>query len=190
MNWIHGNDLRLAIVLKIERFSKGVFMARSLRSEIGRWSALLWLAISTTYLLVLSVLIAGNAQFPLNLGAIRTTGRTGLWVTLVPAIAGSLAFFLLWLRIRAGALVLGAYCGFWTVILVCGLPWVWNARETFCTRTVCIRTPWIGRLLVIGLMTPFVIVAIWAKNEFARLCQPKLARQHSASRLVASGKSG
>jgi hypothetical protein len=148
-------------------------MARSLRSEIGRWSALLWLAVSTIYLLVLSVLILGNARFPLNLGAIRTTGRTGLWMTLVPAIAGCLAFFLVLFRIRAGAIVLGAYCGFWLAVLAYGLPWVWNARESFCTRTMCIRTPWIGRLIVFGLMTPFAVVAIWAKREFARLCQPE-----------------
>jgi hypothetical protein len=152
-------------------------MPDSLRSEISRWSALLWLATSTTYLLVLSVLILGNAQFPLNLGAIRTTGRTGLWMTLAPAIAGCLAFFLVFFRMRAGALVLGAYCGFWTAVLAYGLPWVWNARESFCTRTMCIRTPWIGRLLVFGLMTLFVLVAIWAKHEFSRLRQPKLSRQ-------------
>jgi hypothetical protein len=38
---------------------------------------------------------------------------------------------------------------------------------------MCIRTPWIGRLIVFGLMTPFAFVAIWAKREFARLCQPE-----------------
>jgi hypothetical protein len=146
-------------------------MARSVRSEIGRWSALLWLAVSTIYLLVLSALILGNAQFPLNLGAIRTTGRNGLWVTLAPAIIGCLAFFLVLLRTRAGTIVLGAYCAFWIAVLAAGLPWVWNARESFCTKTVCIRTPWIGRLLVFGLMVPFAIVANWARHEFARLRQ-------------------
>jgi len=146
-------------------------MAHSIRSEIGRWCALLWLAISTSYLLVVSVLIFGDARFPLNLGAIRTTGRTGLWITLAPAIVGGLAFLLVLLRIRAGAIVLGAYCGFWIAVLANCLPWVWNARQSFCTRTICIRTPWIGRLLLFGLMTPFAIVAIWAKREFARLRQ-------------------
>jgi hypothetical protein len=146
-------------------------MARSVRSEIGRWSALLWLAVSTIYLLVLSVMILGNSQFPLNLGAIRTTGRTGLWVTLAPAIVGCLAFFLVLFRSRAGAILLGAYCGLWLAVLACGLPWVWNARESFCTRTVCITTPWIGRLLVFALMTPFAIIAYWARHEFARLRQ-------------------
>lgn len=144
-------------------------MVHSVRSEVVRWSALLWLATSTIYLLVLSILILGNAQFPLNLGAIKTTGRPGLWITLAPAILGCIAFLLVAFRVRAGAIVLGVYCGFWLAVLACGLPWVWNARETFCTKTVCIRTPWIGRLLVFGLMTPFAIVATWAKHEFARM---------------------
>lgn len=144
-------------------------MARPARWEAGRWSALFWLAASTIYLVVLSALICGNARFPLNLGAIRTTGRAGLWITVAPAIAGMAAFLLVVFRVRAGSLVLGAYCGFWTVVLACGLPWIWNARESFCTSTMCIRTPWIGRLVVIGLMTPFAIVALWAKQEFARL---------------------
>jgi hypothetical protein len=144
-------------------------MARSVRSEIGRWSALLWLAISTIYLTVLSALICGNARFPLNIGAIKTTGRTGLWITLAPAIVGCLAFFLLLFRVRAGAIFLGVYCAFWTFVLACALP--------FCTQTVCIRTPWIGRLLLLGLITPFAIVANWARLEFARMSRMQLSRQ-------------
>jgi len=150
-------------------------MAHSVRSAVARWSVLLWLAISTIYLLVLSVLIFGDARFPLNLGAIRTTGRAGLWMTLTPAIAGFLAFFLLVFRNRTGTILLGAYCGFWIVVLACGLPWVWNARESFCTQTICIRTPWIGRILMLGLMTPFVMIVIWAKHEFARMSQRSLS---------------
>jgi hypothetical protein len=153
---------------------EGVTVAYSVRSRVARWSALLWLAISAIYLLVLSVLICGDPRFPLNLGAIRTTGLTGLWITLAPAIAGFLAFFLLLFRIRTGAIVLGAYCWLWIAVLASGLPWVWNARESFCTHTICIRTPWIGRLLVLGLVTPCLMVAIWAKHEFARLGQRAL----------------
>jgi hypothetical protein len=149
-------------------------MAHSVRSKIARWSALLWLAISAIFLLVLSVLICGDAQFPLTLGAIKTTGRAGLWLTLAPAIAGLLACFLVVFRMRAGAIVLGAYCWFWIAVLAYVLPWVWNARQSFCTHTMCIRTPWIGRLLVLGLMTPCVMVAIWAKHEFARMGQRAL----------------
>lgn len=168
------NRFPLESVSDIGCVLKGVFMAHSVRSMVVRWSVLLWLAISTIYLLVLSVLICGDSRFPLNLGAIRTTGRAGLWITLAPAIAGFLAFFLVVFRIRAGAIVLGAYCWLWIAVLACGLPWVWNASESFCTHTMCIRTPWIGRLLVLGLMTPCVMVAIWAKHEFARMGQRAL----------------
>jgi hypothetical protein len=146
-------------------------MARSVGSRILRWSALLWVAASSIYLLGVSVAICGNAYFPLNLGAIKTTDRTGLRLTLAPAVAGCLALFLVLFRLRSGAIILGAYCGFWTAVLVCGLPFVWNARESFCTPTMCIRTPWIGRLLILGLMTPFAGVAIWAKREYALLCR-------------------
>ncbi len=149
-------------------------MAHSVLSHVARWSALLWLAISAIYLLVVSVLICGDARFSLKLGAIRTTGLTGLWITLVPAIAGFLALFLILFRIRTGAIVLGAYCWLWIAVLACVLPWVWNARESFCTQTMCIRTPWIARLLVLGLATPCLMVAIWARHEFARLGQRAL----------------
>jgi hypothetical protein len=144
-------------------------MAHPIESRIARWSALAWLAVSSIYLLGLSVVICGNARFPLTLGAIKTTGRTGLWLTLVPAIAGLAALGLLLFRERAGAMALGVYCAFWIVVLAGVLPFVWNARQSFCTATMCIRTPWIGRLLVFGLMTPFAIVALWARREFARL---------------------
>jgi hypothetical protein len=151
-------------------------VASSIQSRIGRWSALAWLAGSSVYLLVLSAVICGNARFPLKLGAIKTTGRTGLWLTLVPALAGFLALGLVLFRIRAGAFILGVYCAFWTAVLASVLPFVWNARQSFCTSTMCIRTPWIGRLLVFGLMTPFAIVALWARREFARLRQTALPK--------------
>jgi len=142
---------------------------RSIRSRIGRRGALLWLAGSSVYLLGLSVVICGDARFPLNLGAVKTTGRMGLWLTLAPAIVGLLALFLVSFRTRAGTIVLGIYCGFWITVLAFGLPFVWNARTSFCTPTMCIRTPWIGRLLVFGLMTPFASVAVWAQREYGRL---------------------
>jgi hypothetical protein len=144
-------------------------LARSIQSRIARWSALAWLAGSSIYLLGLSVVIWGNPRFPLTLGAIKTAGRTGLWLTLVPTLAGLLALCLIVFRNRAGTIVLGVYCGFWTAILASALPFVWNARQSFCTSTMCIRTPWIGRMLVFGLMTPFVIVSLWARREFGRL---------------------
>lgn len=139
-------------------------MARPIGSQVIRWSALSWLACTVVYLLVLSVLVVDQPRFPLNLGLIRTVGRAGLWITLAPAFAGALAFILVLLRRRIGAVVLGLYCWFWAGVLACGLPVIWNARESFCTRTLCIRTPWIGRLLLLGLMTPFVMVALWARK--------------------------
>jgi hypothetical protein len=33
---------------------------------------------------------------------------------------------------------------------------------------MCIRTPWIARLLVLALATPFVLAALWARGEAAR----------------------
>ena len=137
-------------------------MSGPIGSQVIRWSALSWLASTVVYLLVLSVLVVDQPRFPLNLGLIRTVGRAGLWVTLLPALAGALAFILVLLRRRIGAVVLGLYCWFWAGILACGLPVIWNARESFCTSTRCIRTPWLGRLLLLGLMTPFVMVALWA----------------------------
>jgi hypothetical protein len=79
-----------------------------------------------------------------------------------------LALLLILLRARMGALLLGAYSLFWTVVLACTLPAVWNARSSFCTQTMCIRTPWIARLLVLALATPFVLAALWARGEAAR----------------------
>jgi hypothetical protein len=47
------------------------------------------------------------------------------------------------------------------------LPAVWNARSSFCTQTMCIRTPWLGRLLVLALASPFVVEVLWARSEAA-----------------------
>ena len=143
-------------------------MARSIGLLLGRWSAMLWLAVTTAYVLAISVLIVRDARFPLVLGAIRTTGRPGLWITLGLAIPGLIAFILIMRRLRAGSILLGIYCGLWTALLTSVLPFIWNARQSFCTRTMCIRTPWLGRLLVFGLMTLFAAAALWARQEFAR----------------------
>jgi hypothetical protein len=140
-------------------------MPGSAGSRIYRWVVLLWSAFTAVYLLVISALIFRDARFPLNLGLIRTTGRAGLSVTLVPGVVGVLALLLILLRVRMGALLLGAYSLFWTVVLACTLPAVWNARSSFCTQTMCIRTPWIGRLLVLALATLFVLGALWARGE-------------------------
>ncbi|MGB9031842.1 MAG: hypothetical protein WCC27_17095 [Acidobacteriaceae bacterium] len=143
-------------------------MPGSVGSQVYRWLMLLWSAFTAVYLLITSALIFLDARFPLNLGLIRTTGRVGLWVTLLPGVVGVLALLLILLRARLGALLLGAYSLFWTVVLACTLPAVWNARSSFCTQTMCIRTPWIARLLVLALATPFVLAALWATGEAGR----------------------
>ncbi len=81
---------------------------------------------------------------------------------------GLIALILIMRRLRAGSILLGIYCGLWTTLLTSVLPFIWNARQSFCTQTMCIRTAWLGRLLVFGLMTPFVAAALWARREFAR----------------------
>lgn len=147
-------------------------MDRPIGSQVIRWIALSWVACTVVYLLVLSVLILDQPRFPLNLGIISTIGRTGLWITLAPALAGAFALILVLLGRRPGAAVLGVYCWFWTLVLGCALPVIWNARESFCTRTLCIRTPWIGRLLLLGLMTPFVIAALWSRKALVAAGSP------------------
>jgi hypothetical protein len=128
---------------------------------------LLWSAFTTLCLLTISVLIFRDARFPLNLGMIRTTGRTGLWVTLLPGLIGLIALLLVVLHARAGAFLLGLYSLFWIVVFGLALPAVWNARSSFCTQTMCIRTPWLGRLLVLALASPFVVEVLWARSEAA-----------------------
>ena len=143
-------------------------MPGSVGSRVYRWVVLLWSAFTAVYLLVISALIFRDARFPLNLGLIRTSGRAGLWVTLLPGVVGVLALLLILMRARVGAFLLGAYSLFWTVVLGFTLPGIWNARSSFCTQTMCIRTPWIARLLVLALATPFVLATLWARGEAAR----------------------
>jgi hypothetical protein len=47
-------------------------------------------------------------------------------------------------------------------VLAAGLPSIWNVKTSFCTRTICITTPWIGRLLLFALATCFFLVALWS----------------------------
>ncbi len=142
-----------------------VSVAGSIGSHIYRWFLLLWSASTAIYLVIISFLILRDPRFPLNLGLIRTTGRAGLWVTLLPGLVGVAGVLLVVVRARAGAFLLGLYSLFGTAVLACALPAVWNARSSFCTQTMCIRTPWIARLLVLALATPFVLAAFWAKRE-------------------------
>jgi hypothetical protein len=136
-----------------------------LGSRLCRWLTLSWSMLTIVYLLAISVLVLRDGAFPLNFGSIHTTGRTGLWLTLLPSLAGCVALLLALRRVRAGAWLLSIYSLLWTGVLVSGLPAVWNARTSFCTRAFCITTPWIGRLLLLALAMPFLLVALWTSRE-------------------------
>ncbi|MFZ3201643.1 MAG: hypothetical protein WA175_10900 [Candidatus Acidiferrales bacterium] len=131
---------------------------------------LAWTLCSVIWLFVIAVLILRQPNFPLNLGLVRTTGRAGLWVTLLPAMWGLAAVCLLFIRRKLGAKLLGIYSGFWLAILLSGLPAVWNAQRSFCIQRLdfCITTPWLGRLIVFAFVVPFLLVALWSLREAAR----------------------
>jgi len=143
-------------------------MARPIGQQMWRALALTWSAFTIIFLLVLSVLILRDQRFPLNLGTIKTVGRVGLWVTLLPGLVGLLAVLLVQKGARLGAWLLGIYSLFWTAVLISGLPAVWNAQQSFCTRTICITTPWAGRLFVFSLARSFLLVALWVRREVTR----------------------
>jgi len=129
-----------------------------------------WTLLNLIWLFVIAVLIFREPNFPLNLGLIRTAGRTGLWVTLLPALWGLAAVCLLFIRRKLGAKLLGIYSAFWVGMLLSGLPVIWNARRSFCLNSInfCITTPWLGRLTVFALAVPFLLVALWSLREAVR----------------------
>jgi len=131
---------------------------------------LLWTLSSLILLFLIVALIFRQTNFPLNLGLIRTAGRTGLWLTLLPALWGLTAVCLLFIRRKLGVKLLGIYSAFWLAILLSGLPAVWNARRSFCLQSIhfCITTPWLGRLTVFALAVPFLLVALWSHREVVR----------------------
>ncbi len=143
-------------------------MKHSTGSHARRVLALGWSSLTTVLLLGISVLILSDQNFPLNLGIIKTTGRAGLWATLLPGLIGLVAVVLVLWHWRSGALLLGIYSLFWTVLLASALPVVWNAKQSFCLRTFCITTPWLSRLMVFALATPFLLVALWSRSRDAR----------------------
>jgi hypothetical protein len=131
---------------------------------------LLWTLASLIWLFILAVLMFRQPNFPLNVGLIRTTGRTGLWMTLLPALWGLAAVCLLFMRRKLGAKLLGVYAAFWVGVLLSALPVVWHARRAFCIQSInfCITTPWLGRLTVFALAVPFLLVALWSWREAVR----------------------
>ncbi|MGO9864869.1 MAG: hypothetical protein ACLPLR_14745 [Terriglobales bacterium] len=129
----------------------------------------LWTLASFVWLFIIAFLIFHQPGFPLKLGLVRTTGRTGLWITLLPALWGLAAVCLLFIRRKLGARLLGIYSAYWVGILLSALPAVWNARHSFCIRNhFCITTPWVGRLTVVAFAIPFLLVALWSYREAVR----------------------
>lgn len=123
-----------------------------------------WSTLSILLFLGLSVVVFVTPRFPLAIGVFRTTGRTGLWITLLPTLVG-LGGVLLWRRGKLGAGLLLTYSSFWCLTFLSSLPGVWNAKRSFCIRSFCITTPWVGRLIVMALATPFLLAAIWAGRK-------------------------
>jgi hypothetical protein len=140
----------------------------SIASRVWRVLALLWSSLTAFLLMGISFLILRDAKFPLNLGIINTTGRAGLWATLLPGLIGLVAVLLALWHSKIGVRLLGIYSLFWAVVVASGLPAVWNAKRSFCIRTLCITTPWLGRLMVLALTAPFLLVALWTRFKAER----------------------
>ncbi len=131
-------------------------------SRICRGLAFLWSATTIIYFAVVSAAIVRDPTFHLNVGVVEMTGRPALWPTALPAIVGLAGLMLVLWHVKWGGWMLGAYSLFWAGILAAGLPAIWNVKSSFCTRTICITTPWIGRLLLFALATCFFLVALWS----------------------------
>jgi len=130
-----------------------------LKPPLGTLLALFWIVVTIFFFLGLSVAVFRTPRFPLAIGMVRTTGRTGLWITLAPALVG-VAGVLFWSRRKLGAALLLAYSSFWSLWMLSNLPIVWNAKQSFCIRSFCIVTPRVARLAVMALATPFILAAI------------------------------
>jgi len=128
--------------------------------------ALLWIAVTICFLLGISVAVFANPAFPLNLGLIRTTGLTGLFATLLPAVVGIVGLAL-WRRGWLGPALVAAYCIFWAFALLGSLPLVWHVKKAFCIQRLnfCITTPWVTRLAVTVLAMPFLLAGLWAARS-------------------------
>ena len=135
--------------------------AVKIKTPLGTVLGFFWIVVTILLFLGLSVVVYTTPRFPLAIGVLRTTGRSGLWVTLLPTLV-ALVGVILWRRGRLGAWLLTAYSSFWCFTMLSGLPYVWNAKRSFCIKTFCITTPWLGRLTVLALAAPFLLAAIWA----------------------------
>lgn len=137
-------------------------MSGSFRSRAYRGLAVMWSATTIVYSSVVCVAIIHDPAFHLNLGVIKTTGKAALWPMMLPAVVGLVGIVLILRRVEWGGWLVGAYSLFWAGMLAAGLPSIWNVKTSFCTRTMCVTTPWIGRLLLFALATAFFLVALWA----------------------------
>ncbi len=122
-----------------------------------------WSLLTAILLVGITVGILTQPGFPLGLGPIRTTGLTGLWVTLVPAVVAFAGVVLLGHRNRLAAGLLVTYSLFWAAVVASGLPLVWNAKSSFCLNGlgVCITSPWLGRLATMTLLAAFLFAGAW-----------------------------
>ncbi len=142
----------------------------SRRDGLWRTLVIVWSVLSALPLLGITLGILTQPDFPLGLGMIRTRGLTGLLVSLVPAVVGLGGALLLRWSSRVGAGLLLVYSAFWSVLLAGMLPVVWNADSSFCLRGlgVCITAAWLGRLAVLGLLTPFLLTCVWSWRSLRR----------------------
>ncbi len=147
-------------------------MPKSIGSQMCRLIALTWAAVTSILLLVIAVQVFQNPAFPLGLGAIHTVGRTGLLLTLLPGSVGLLALVLISANLRSGLWLLSTYSVFWTGVLIAAFPSIWNAKSSFCFRTVCITSPWLGRLLLFALTMPFVLLLLWTRRQWRKKAMP------------------
>lgn len=138
-----------------------MLMSGRFGSRTCRALALIWSATTIIYLAIVSAAIFHDPTFHLNVGVMKMTGRTALWPITLPAVIGVVGLVLVLWHVRWGDWLLGAYSLFWASVLAAGLPAIWNVKTSFCTRTMCITTPWIGRLLLFALATCFFLVALW-----------------------------
>ncbi|HEX9164213.1 MAG TPA: hypothetical protein VF980_21095 [Thermoanaerobaculia bacterium] len=140
-------------------------------------AAMLWTTATIVMLIVISVLAAIQPRFPLNLGMIRTTGRAGLFVTLLPVAIGvaGMALYFTSARTRGAALLVG-YSTLWASVMLSGLPAVWNARRSFCLKGLnfCIISPWVARLTVFAIALPFLAAAVLFLHAALRGTRPRL----------------
>jgi hypothetical protein len=136
--------------------------------RIITWAAgIIFVGGSALFLLGVSAAILQDRNFPLNFGLIRTIGRAGLWITLLPALAGLAGLALLRRSRSIGASLVGLYSLFWAVVAASGLPGIWNASRSFCLQglNLCITSPWLGRLLLIAIAASFLGVAAWSWRQ-------------------------